>query len=233
MIIMGCTESKPTEPDDDETIVHFIDPNTCGYYISIYSSNEENLYRVELHDISGSHGVHSLTLDGSDIIFNEWSVAYVRLLPGLEYSGLFVYNEVEYPFTITIANELENVSWDGDYNTPSLNWQLDSPNMHQYVEGWYSASGGDSCFSQAIVATKTEYTFEDRPYIDVSIVTLNSFNSHNNSFGVYSWSGKYFDLNPWASVGPLLRWKANKGFGTGSINFHNSSNIIMDQKSPD
>lgn len=196
VLFTSCKSSSVTNPSNDDNILEFVDSEACDYWIAFLPVNEsKGLYRVALDCENGEDPEFVLMFNGTQVDTAGNDYATVSANPGQTYDGVLYVDEVEYPFTIKIAQSLINVVCDYHPTTPHLSWELPSSNMHQFVEGWFTTDNGEDFIDVFLPANKRNYTFANRPYTTVSLATLNSYNSSDNKFGVYSWSFKQFDID--------------------------------------
>lgn len=196
--MFSCKSTDTTEPIvEDDQIITLIDPEACNNWLEFFPVEEvRGQYWVQWDNEIGQNPVVSVTFNGSEVELTSGNSEYygtVSASPGQTYSGVFTADGVDYPYTIKMAYNLTNVTCDNNTTTPHLSWQLPASNMHLFMEGWWDTEDGDEDYIDTFLpANKRDYVFPSHPYKDVTVATLNSFNSHNNQFGVYSWSYKKF-----------------------------------------
>lgn len=194
--LFSCKSTSTTDPTTDDHIATLIDPESCINWLAFIPLEEfRGQYKVVWDNETQHNPVVSLTFDGAPVDLNN-GTGIVSASPGQTYSGVFTADGVEYPYTIKMAYRLSNVSWNNNTTTPRISWQLPESNTHLFTEGWWVNDAGDDVHITVFLpANKREYTFPSHQYKNVIVATLNSFNSHNNTFGVYSWSFKAFSFD--------------------------------------
>ncbi|MDD2331067.1 MAG: hypothetical protein PHI68_00285 [Candidatus Cloacimonetes bacterium] len=189
LTLASCKHKSPTKPESDEPIVELVDPWSCDYWLSFESiPGEKELYWVVWYNGTGNQITYSLTLNGEIVWFNENQIAVVSATQGQVCEGIFTVNGEEYPFSIKIAHDLTDLTWNGYYHTPKISWQLPASNMHLYILARYDTNEGSMDFYQELPPNRRDFTFEEGHWRSITVGTMNSFISRNYRFGVYSWS---------------------------------------------
>ncbi len=196
VMVASCNQTDSTEPVVDDNILTFIDPEACDYWVAFYPMPDaKGQYRVVWDCEIGEAHTYALTFDGQEISVTSEHIALVSATPGETYSGTLHVDEVDYSFSIKIAQNISSANCDYSTATPHLTWALPSSNMHQFVEAWFTTDDGEDCVDIMLPANKREFTLPERQYTKLIIATLNSHNSTDNKFGAYSWSYQEFSFD--------------------------------------
>jgi hypothetical protein len=196
VLLASCNETDSTEPQIDDNILTLVDPEACDYWIDFRPMDEaKGQYRVTWDCELGEVHTYAVTFNGQELSITSGHFATVSAIPGETYSGVLHVDEVDYPFTIKIAQNLSSATCDNSTSTPHLAWALPSSNMHQFVEAHFTPEEDEDYFGVFLPANKREYTLPEHQYEYITLATLNSYNSTDKKFGAYSWSYRQFSFD--------------------------------------